>query len=195
MSMTEMKTLTLNGVKYEIVDAKTRNLVGDFDTLESDAPDLVSAINEALQNSGGSGVDAAEVQQIVEEYLKAHPPDAGEPGKPGEPGKDGVDGKDGADGVSPTVTIEAIDGGYRITFTDADGPQAVDLLHGKDGEAGKDGKDGAPGAPGADGYTPQKGVDYFTEEEVQDIAQQASKLVTIISIRAPARGATMQSAH
>ena len=163
MSMTEMKTLTLNGVKYEIVDAKTRNLVGDFDTLESDAPDLVSAINQALQNSG-TEVDETAVQRIVQEYMEAHPPD------PGEPGKDGVDGKDGADGVSPTVTVEAIDGGYRITFTDTDGPQAVELLHGKDG---------APGAPGADGYTPQKGVDYFTPEEVQDIAQQASKLVTI----------------
>lgn len=175
--MTEMKTLTLNGVTYEIVDAKARAWIGDLSAMETDAPDLVSAINEALQNSGGSAeIDAAEVQRIVAEYLSAHPPDAGEPGKPGADGKDGVDGKDGADGVSPTVTIEAIDGGYRITFTDADGPQAVELLHGKDGVAGKD---GAPGAPGADGYSPQKGVDYFTQEDVQEIAQEASKLVTI----------------
>ena len=121
--MTEMKTLTLNGVTYEIVDAKARARIGDLSAMETDAPDLVSAINEALQKCSGSGVDAAEVQQIVEAYLEAHPPDAGEPGEPGADGKDG--------------------------------------------------------APGADGRTPEKGVDYFTPEDVQEIAHEAAKLVTI----------------
>lgn len=174
--MVEMKTLTLNGVKYEIVDAAARALIGDLASLESDAPDLVSAINEALQNSGGSGVDAAEVQRIVEEYLEAHPPDAGEPGMPGADGADGVDGKDGKDGISPVVTVEAIEGGHRITISDALGIQTADVM---DGKAGRDGVDGKDGAPGADGYTPQKGVDYFTREDVQKIAQEAAKLVTI----------------
>lgn len=161
--MTEMKTLTLNGVMYEIVDAKARALIGDMTALESSAPDLITAINEALSNSGGS-VDVAEVQRIVEEYLEAHPPDKGEPG---EPGKDGIDGKDGEDGISTTVTVESIDGGYRITFTDAVGSKEVDILHGKDG------------IDGEDGHTPEKGVDYFTEEDAQEIAQRAAKLVTI----------------
>lgn len=158
--MTEMKTLTLNGVKYEIVDAKARAWIGDLSKLETDAQDLVSAINEALQNGGGTGtgVDAAEVQRIVEEYLAANPPAAGEPGKDGAPGKDGI---------SPIVTVAAIYGGYRIIFTDAYGNQDVELMHGKDG---------------ADGYTPVKGVDYFTEEEVEDIAQQAAAMVEIPAV-------------
>ena len=159
--MTEMKTLTLNGVKYEIVDAKARAWIGDLSAMETDAPDLVSAINEALRKGSGSGVDAAEVQRIVEEYLAAHPPADGEPGKPGK------------DGISPVVTVEPIEGGHRITITDAIGTQSADVLNGKDGKDGADGKDGQ------DGYTPVKGEDYFTPEDVQEIAQEAAKLVTI----------------
>lgn len=153
--MTEMKTLTLNGVKYEIVDAKARAWIGDLSAMETDAPDLVSAINEALRKGSGSGVDAAEVQRIVEEYLAAHPPADGEPGEPGKPGKDGI---------SPVVTVEPIEGGHRITITDAVGTQTADVLNGKDGK---------------DGNTPVKGEDYFTPEDVQEIAQEAAKLVTI----------------
>lgn len=37
----------------------------------------------------------------------------------------------------------------------------------------------AQGEPGADGYTPVKGVDYFTPEDVQEIAQQAAGLVEV----------------
>lgn len=107
--MTQMKTLTLNGVTYEIVDGKARAWIGDLALLETDAPDLVSAINEALQKGSGGAVDAAEVQRIVDEYLAANPPAQGEPGK--------------------------------------------------------------------DGYTPVKGVDYFTPEEVEEIAQKAAEMV------------------
>lgn len=165
--MTEMKTLTLNGVKYEIVDAKARKWIGDFSALETDAPDLVTAINEALQKGSGTGVDAAEVQRIVEEYLAENPPAGGEPGEPGKPGKDGV---------SPVVTIEAIEGGHRITISDAVGTQSADIM---DGKPGADGKDGADGKPGADGYTPEKGVDYFTEEDIEEVAQRAASMVEI----------------
>lgn len=207
--MTEMKTLTLNGVKYEIVDAKARSWIGDLTAMETDAPDLVSAINEALRNGSGSGVDAAEVQRIVAEYLAENPPAPGEPGEPGAPGKDGV---------SPVVNVEAIEGGHRITITDAFGTQSFDVMDGTSGggsgTSGADGKDGvsptvaitpiaggtrvtitdvngeqsfevmdgADGSPGADGYTPVKGEDYFTEEEVADVAQRAADLVEIPEI-------------
>lgn len=36
---------------------------------------------------------------------------------------------------------------------------------------------GSQGEPGADGYTPVKGVDYFTEEDKQEIAEAAAELV------------------
>lgn len=138
--MREMKTLTLNGVTYEIVDAKAREQI------------------EALQKSSGGAVDAALVQQIVEEYLAANPPGAGEPGAPGT---------DGEDGFSPTIAVEVIDGGHRITITDASGSKTFNVLNGSDG------------SPGEDGYTPVKGVDYFTPEEVAEVAQQAADLVEI----------------
>ena len=154
--MTQMKTLTLNGVTYEIVDGKARSWIGDLSRLETDAPDLVSAINEALQKGSGGVVDAAEVQRIVEEYLAANLP------AQGEPGKDGEDGKDGVDGISPSVLVEPIEGGVRITVVDAEGEKTADIMNGKDGE---------------DGHTPEKGVDYFTPEEIEEIAQRAAEMV------------------
>lgn len=59
----------------------------------------------------------------------------------------------GADGFSPTVDIEPIDGGHRISITDKDGTQTADVLDGRDG---------------ADGYTPVKGVDYFDGQDGRD---------------------------
>lgn len=41
---------------------------------------------------------------------------------------------------------------------------------------GPQGPQGPPGEPGKDGYTPIKGVDYFTPDEVQEIAEQAAEM-------------------
>ena len=38
---------------------------------------------------------------------------------------------------------------------------------------------GAPGKDGQDGYTPVKGVDYFTPSEVEEIAAQAAEMVDV----------------
>ena len=62
----------------------------------------------------------------------------------------------GPPGVSPTVSTEEIDGGTRVTFTFKGGSETVDILNGK---------------------TPVKGIDYFTESEIQDVAKQAAELV------------------
>ena len=44
--------------------------------------------------------------------------------------------------------------------------EAIDTALAQAKESGEfDGKDGEPGAPGKDGYTPVKGVDYYTEED------------------------------
>ena len=53
---------------------------------------------------------------------------------------------DGEDGVSPTITVEEITGGHRVTITDATGTQSFDVM---DGEGG-----GGGGTPGRDGYSP-----------------------------------------
>lgn len=46
----------------------------------------------------------------------------------------------------------------------------------KDRESGA--FDGADGAPGQDGYTPQKGIDYFTEAEISSVATEAAEKIS-----------------
>lgn len=80
----------------------------------------------------------------------------GAKGEPGETGANGADGKNGADGVSPTVATSVIEGGTRVTITDASGAHAFDVMNGTDGA---DGNDGAPGADGKNGADGAKGAD------------------------------------
>lgn len=49
----------------------------------------------------------------------------------------GADGEPGADGVSPTISVEEISNGHRVTITNADGTtQSFDVLNGADGSGG-----------------------------------------------------------
>lgn len=70
--------------------------------------------------------------------------------------------KSGEDGFSPTIKTAPVEGGTRFTITNKDGTETVDILNGKDGQ---------------DGKTPVKGIDYFTPDEIQSIAEQAAALV------------------
>ena len=65
---------------------------------------------------------------------------------------------DGEDGVSPTITVEEITGGHRVTITSKAHPegQTFDVLDGEDGE------DGSPGTPGAPGVSPTVTVENIT---------------------------------
>ena len=71
--------------------------------------------------------------------------------------------------ISPEAIKEAVD-----EYLEANPP-----AQGTPGKDGADGKDGAPGKDGQDGYTPVKGVDYFTPAEVEEIAQQAAGMVEV----------------
>lgn len=100
---------------------------------------------------------------------------AGGQGLPGTPGEDGKDGKDGKDGTSVTVskvTESTADGGSNVVeFSDG---KTLTVKNGKTGAAGKDGSDGLPGtngAPGQDGYTPVRGVDYYTEADKSEFSE------------------------
>lgn len=101
----------------------------------------------------------------------------GEDGADGAPGKDGTDGKDGApgakgdhgepgkdgapgkDGVSPTVSTSDIEGGTRVTVTDASGDHTFDVMDGADGAPGAKGDPGTPGQDGAPGEKGDPGAD------------------------------------
>lgn len=79
----------------------------------------------------------------------------GQDGQPGRDGEPGAPGTPGRDGYSPIVQTAAIDGGTRVTITDADGPKTFDVLNGTNGEDGEPGQDGAPGQ---DGFSPTASV-------------------------------------
>ena len=67
--------------------AQIQAMVGDLGTLDTEAKsNLVAAINEALTTGGE--IAPAEVQRIVEDYLKANPPGTV---------------SDGKDGITPTI--------------------------------------------------------------------------------------------
>lgn len=74
---------------------------------------------------------------------------AGPAGKDGTPGTPGTPGQDG---YSPTVQTEQIEGGTKVTITDATGPKEFEVMNGTNGHDGQD------GAPGQDGFSPTASV-------------------------------------
>lgn len=117
--------------------AQIQGMIGNLDDLDTDAKSsLVAAVNEALTKGGGE-VDPADVQKIVDDYLKANPPQAG---------------SDGKDGITPTI---GENGNWFLGSTDTGKPsRGAPGAAGTPGKDGTDGKDGAPGKDGADGHTP-----------------------------------------
>ena len=116
--------------------AQIQAMVGDLGTLDTEAKsNLVAAINEALTKGGE--IAPAEVQRIVEDYLKANPPGTG---------------TDGKDGITPTI---GKNGNWYLGSTDTGKPSRG--AGGTPGAAGASGKDGSPGADGKDGITPAIG--------------------------------------
>lgn len=72
-------------------------------------------------------------------------------------GKDGDPGTPGNDGISPQASVQQTDTGATITITDKSGTTTAECKNGKDGD------------PGEPGKTPEKGVDYWTEADKQEI--------------------------
>ena len=116
--------------------AQIQAMVGDLGTLDTEAKsNLVAAINEALTKGGE--IAPAEVQRIVEDYLKANPPGTV---------------SDGKGGITPTI---GKNGNWYLGSTDTGKPSRG--AGGTPGAAGASGKDGSPGADGKDGITPAIG--------------------------------------
>lgn len=63
------------------------------------------------------------------------PGEKGDPGEDGAPGAKGDPGEDGADGFSPTVSVESIEGGHKVTITDAEGAHEFNVMDGASGGA------------------------------------------------------------
>ena len=91
--------------------------------------------------------------------------DQGEVGPKGDQGEKGEDGPKGEKGDQGEV-----------------GPQGVQGEKGDQGEVGPQGPEGPKGEKGEDGYTPVKGVDYFTEEELNELLYNDSEIKERIEV-------------
>lgn len=72
---------------------------------------------------------------------------------------------DGKDGFSPVIDVVEVAEGFLITITDIDKTQTVLLKNGKDGE------------PGEDGKTPERGIDYWTEQDKNEIKNYVEEAI------------------
>lgn len=86
-----------------------------------------------------------------------------------------IGGGGGADGFSPVATVTQTDSGATITITDKNGTTTATITNGKDGYSPQKGIDYFDGEPGADGYSPVRGEDYWTE------ADKAEMVADVIS--------------
>ena len=90
----------------------------------------------------------------------------------------GMNGKDGKDGKSAYQI--AVENGFEGSETDwLASLKGADGRNGIDGTNGTNGKDGKDGTNGKDGKTPIKGVDYFTQAEIQQIENNAAAKVDL----------------
>lgn len=118
------------------------------------------------------------------EYADSGKPSRGEagaqgeqgiPGEQGPQGEAGPQGPKGADGTAATVAVGTVttgEPGTNAAVANA-GTSAAAVLNFTipRGEKGETGATGATGQNGADGYTPVKGVDYFTDAEKGEMIQ------------------------
>lgn len=105
---------------------------------------------------GEQGIQGPQGEQGIQGVQGIQGPkgDTGEKGADGSPGANGQPGKDGKDGVSPIISVSDIEGGHRITVTDASGSKNIDVMDGEDGRI------------------PVKGTDYFTVADKGEIVSQ-----------------------
>jgi len=82
--------------------------------------------------------------------------------------------------VSPTATVTQTETGAVITITDKNGTTTATVTNGKDGakgekgdkgDTGETGPQGRAGETGAAGYTPIRGVDYYTDADKSEFSE------------------------
>jgi hypothetical protein len=102
-------------------------------------------------------------------------------------GRDGVDGKDGQDGEKGDKGDKGDKGEKGDKGDKGDrGEQGIQGIQGAKGEKGEkgdtganglNGKDGKDGTNGQDGYTPQRGTDYWTNADIASIEQYCANYI------------------
>ena len=119
--------------------AQILGLIGDLNQLSTEAKDTLVAAINEAASKGGGIVDMEKLKQIVEDYLDENMPD-------------------GDAYELPAATADSL-GGIKAEPAGEGDTQPVRI--------GEDGK--LYTAPGGAGYTPVKGVDYYTEADKAEL--------------------------
>lgn len=133
-----------------------------------DAADRAEEAAERAEQAGGGYVDPAYIEQLVNECLEENPPapgEKGEKGDPGEKGEKGDPGEPGKDGLDGKGIIDIWQ--YSVS-TDDNGENIWAVLLTNDMEYHFVVRNGSKGSPG---YTPQKGIDYNTPEDKEEMVE------------------------
>lgn len=142
-------------------------LVGYINEGESQKK-LVGHINEG--ESPKKLVGNVSTTDVV--MLKGEKGDKGDPGDPGLQGPQGPQGLPGERGPQGERGLQGPEGPKGDPGPE--GPRGVRGLQGLQGERGIQGPKGDTGERGQDGRTPVKGIDYFTEDDIEEIASRVS---------------------
>lgn len=127
--------------------------------------------NQGDSGADGIGISSAEINENGELVLTYTNSESVNLGKVvGSDGTNGIDGQDGKDGTS--VTISSInesaedDGNNTVTFSDGTTLTV------------KNGSKGSTGDKGDNGYTPVKGTDYWTEDDLTSMQNDNYAYIT-----------------
>lgn len=76
---------------------------------------------------------------------------------------------DGQDGISVTGVSDKGNGVFTLLLSDGSETEEIHTLQGVKGDKGNPGQKGEKGDQGNPGYTPVKGTDYWTDEDISEI--------------------------
>lgn len=115
--------------------------VGSSGTTETTSIDVKDGVDGASGKDGLPGTDG-------------QPGKDGLNGKDGKNGADGADGEPGQDGFSPTIRIETVTGGHKVTVTDINGSDSFVVKNGEPFTYDKFTADQLAALKGEDGLSP-----------------------------------------
>lgn len=124
---------------------------------------VTSGIQASVENAGTA--NAAVLNFVLPKGEKGDTGSQGATGEAGAKGEQGEPGKNGEDGFSPSVAVEAVENGTKVTITDKTGDKTFTVKNGEkgaQGERGEQGIQGLQGEQGIQGIQGEKGTDGFS---------------------------------
>ena len=182
------KTAQFNGEAYEIESTRNKTQIIDENSTDNEYPSAKAVNDRVLKNkSVYIGTEEPTDENVV---IWINPDGEYEEELPGGEGG-------GQDGFSPIVEITEAEGGHTVSITDINGKKTFVVSNGEKGEQGLQGErglqgekgdkgdkgdqgiQGERGAQGPAGFTPVKGVDYWTETEKAAIIAEVLDSVVV----------------